>query len=430
MENLLRDPLLKNSITVECLGKCYRLGKRTNQMPWLTGLASAFGVEAPSKRPPRELWALRDVSLQLEPGTILGVIGANGAGKSTLLKILGRVTKPTEGRALLRGRVASLLEVGSGFQRGLSGRENIFLYAALYGIPRAEITRRFDDIVEFAELGGFIDTPVHRYSSGMYLRLAFSAVLNMQPAILLADEVLAVGDLSFQEQCLRRVEEAGASGMTVLFVSHDMAAIARLCQSVMWLHGGHMMAYGAPDEIINRYQREAWTLLGKSKRKNKAGGQASAEGEILGARLLSSTGTEIGAARVDESISIEVNYRLRRPRLRARCSIDVYAGGLHAFRSFQPEPWLIDQTGDYSATVQIPSHFLADTVYTANVGLILQDEADHETSLVEYNAVTFQVFDASTEEGGGLTHGKRRLAGVVAPRLEWRAGVVGRPPAR
>src|SRR6185436_19824646 len=177
----------------------------------------------------REVWALKDVTFALEKGQILGVIGPNGAGKTTLLKVLSRVTPPTEGRIFGYGRVVPLLAIGAGFQEDQTGRANIFLNAAMYGVPAELVEERLDDIIDFADIGDFIDVQVRRYSSGMYLRLAFSVAVNMNPDILLADEVLAVGDVDFQERCLERVKQAGRDGMIVLFVSHDMAAITRLC---------------------------------------------------------------------------------------------------------------------------------------------------------------------------------------------------------
>ena len=219
------------SITVSNLGKCYRTNKAPSPLQQLAAKFTKKGKDA--LRPARELWALKDVSFSLERGTILGVIGPNGAGKTTLLKVLARVTPPTEGRVVGHGTVAPLLELGAGLQPEMTARENISMYMAWNGLSRADIEQRTGDIVAFAEIEEFIDTPLKRFSNGMYVRLAFSMAINMQPDVLLADEILAVGDLTFQERCLQRVEEAGAAGMTVFFVSHDMAAIQRLCTRVI-----------------------------------------------------------------------------------------------------------------------------------------------------------------------------------------------------
>ncbi len=201
-----------------------------------------------------ELWALKDVSFSVETGDTLGIIGGNGAGKSTLLKVLSRITEPTEGRALLRGRVASLLEVGTGFHGDLTGRENVFLNGAILGMRAPEIRRKFDEIVEFSEIGRQIDTPVKRFSSGMYMRLAFAVAAHLEPEILVVDEVLAVGDEAFQRKCLGKMESVAGEGRTVLFVSHNMSAVEKLCRKAIWLKGGRIEAQGKDVRgILNAY---------------------------------------------------------------------------------------------------------------------------------------------------------------------------------
>jgi lipopolysaccharide transport system ATP-binding protein len=408
-----------DTIVVEHLSKCYRLGKPDTALRLPAPLARVFHPDPPpKKKAARELWALKDVSFAVEPGTILGVIGPNGAGKTTLLKVLGRITLPTEGRATLRGRVVSLLEVGAGFQPELTGRENVYLHAALYGIPGAVVARRMDDIVEFAELSNFIDTPVKRYSSGMYLRLAFSVAVNMEPNILLADEVLAVGDLNFQERCLQRVQEAGAAGLTVLFVSHDMAAITRLCQRVIWLNAGQVVQEGEPEAVVQAYEQSAWTLVADQVKQGKKGSHVNAYGEIISTRLISGAGKEIGAARVSDDVFLKVSFHMRREGLPVRCAFDVYTRGVHAFRAVQPSPTTIDRPGIYSAAIRIPQNLLADTIYTVNTSVTVLDGAK-EYPLVEYNALAFQVYDTDDENMMKLPGDKRRLAGVLAPRFDW-----------
>src|SRR6202011_3679487 len=238
-------------ITVEGLGKKYRLGQRSNER--YTALRDVLTDKAKSLfrrngnprsdiRNPQsnEIWALRDVSFEVKQGEVIGIIGRNGAGKSTLLKILSRITEPTTGRVRLKGRVASLLEVGTGFHPELTGRENIFLNGAVLGMTRAEIQRKFDEIIDFAEVEKFLDTPVKRYSSGMYVRLAFAVAAHLEPEILVVDEVLAVGDAEFQKKCLGKMQEVSRGGRTVLFVSHNMSAVARLCSRGMLLHSGRI----------------------------------------------------------------------------------------------------------------------------------------------------------------------------------------------
>jgi lipopolysaccharide transport system ATP-binding protein len=212
-----------------------------------------------------EFWALRDVSFAVQPGEVMGVIGRNGAGKSTLLKILSRITDPTSGTAKLRGRVASLLEVGTGFHPELTGRENVFLNGAILGMSRSEVRRKFDEIVAFAEVEQFIDTPVKRYSSGMYVRLAFAVAAHLEPEILIVDEVLAVGDASFQKKCLSTMESASrGSGRTVLFVSHNLGAVRSLCQTCLWLEGGRARATGLSSAIVDDYLRATGRTAGLS----------------------------------------------------------------------------------------------------------------------------------------------------------------------
>lgn len=214
----------------------------------------------------RFIWALKDVSLEVKRGQILGIVGRNGAGKSTLLKILSRITKPTQGYAEIRGRVGSLLEVGTGFHYELTGRENIFLNGVILGMKKAEIRRKFDEIVAFSEVEQFIDTPVKYYSTGMYLRLAFAVAAHLEPEILLMDEVLAVGDIAFQKKCLGKMGDVASEGRTVLFVSHQMGQIRRLCQKCIWIEAGRICKEGPTAEVLAAYEEEMSGLRAKPER--------------------------------------------------------------------------------------------------------------------------------------------------------------------
>ncbi len=236
-------------IQVEHLGKRYRLGERGNLRESLSAVARR------GRQPVRELWSLRDVSFTVPDGGTLGVVGRNGAGKSTILKVLMRITSPTEGVSRTRGRVAALLEVGTGFHPELTGRENVFLNASVLGMSRRDTLRRFDEIVAFAGTERFLDTPVKRYSSGMYLRLAFAVAAHLEPDILIVDEVLAVGDAEFQRKCLGRMSAAEAEGRTVLFVSHDLDSLSQLCSRALWLEAGRVRADGPTHEIVRDYLR-------------------------------------------------------------------------------------------------------------------------------------------------------------------------------
>jgi lipopolysaccharide transport system ATP-binding protein len=246
------------AIRAEGLGKLYRLGlgyrHDTLRDALVSALAGRLGRATPRKASAAsDLWALRDVSFEIATGEVVGIIGGNGAGKSTLLKILSRITVPTTGRAAIRGRVGSLLEVGTGFHPELTGRENVYLNGALLGMRRAEIQRRFDEIVAFAEVERFLDTPVKRYSTGMYMRLAFAVAAHLEPEVLLVDEVLAVGDAPFQRKCLGKMGETAAAGRTVLFVSHNMTAVQTLCRRAIYLAEGRVRADGPAREVVRSY---------------------------------------------------------------------------------------------------------------------------------------------------------------------------------
>ena len=255
------------AVSVEGVSKLYRLGLigggtlRDDVARWTARLMRKpdpllkVGQEDHGNRSGDYLWALRDVSLEVERGKVLGIIGGNGAGKSTLLKILSRVTAPTEGVVRIKGHLASLLEVGTGFHPELTGRENIYLNGAILGMRRADTRRRLEEIVEFAEVGEFLDTPVKRYSSGMYVRLAFAVAAHLDPDILVVDEVLAVGDLAFQDKCLRKMRDVSESARTVLFVSHNMGAVRRLCSSAVLLEKGRVAFTGQTDEAVALYER-------------------------------------------------------------------------------------------------------------------------------------------------------------------------------
>lgn len=260
---------------------------------------------------PSEIWALREVSFDVPQGEVLGIIGRNGAGKSTLLKILTRITEPTEGWAELRGRVASLLEVGTGFHPDLTGRENIYLNGSILGMKKKEIDRKFDEIVAFSEVGPFIDTPVKRYSSGMYVRLAFAVAAHLEPEILLVDEVLAVGDLAFQRKCLGRMERVAGEGRTVLFVSHNMAAIQALCRRAILLEKGRLIADGPSRDTVAAYLRALERMAEEeplAHRQDRQGGQRF---RFTAVRLCDNAGRPISLAMSGQDVRLRVSYECR-----------------------------------------------------------------------------------------------------------------------
>jgi len=404
------------SVRVSNLGKCYRTSKPPS--PWQQ-IAAKFRKPAASK-PANEIWALKDVSFALERGTILGVIGPNGAGKTTLLKILARVTLPTEGRVVGRGTVAPLLELGAGLQPDMTARENIAMYMTWNGLAQADVERRTDEIVSFAEIEEFIDTPLKRFSNGMYVRLAFSMAINMQPDILLADEILAVGDLTFQERCLQRVEEAGAAGMTVFFVSHDMAAIQRLCTRVILLNAGQLVLDGDPETVVNHYEQAAWTMAPGGAKRGKKGRHANEHGEILSVRLMSADDREIGVARHEEELQLRVTFSVLTAGITARAIVLMNARGVVAFRTAQPADITVPEPGIFAIRVRIPARLLADTIYTVKVGILLVKDGEQSTIAMD-NALVFRVY-AEHDKGDKslltLYHGSS-MSGVVMPELEW-----------
>lgn len=322
-------------IRAESLGKRYRLGQhaaystlREHARRWavspLRRLFSQRGAVS-GRSTDHFLWALRDVSFEVKRGEVVGIIGRNGAGKTTLLKIVTRITRPTAGRAEIMGRVGSLLEVGTGFHPELTGRENVFLNGAILGMTRAEIRRKFDEIVDFSGVEQFLDTPVKRYSSGMQVRLAFAVAAHLEPEILLIDEVLAVGDVEFQKKCLGKMDDVASAGRTILFVSHDIGAVSRLCTKAMVLDAGRQRFLGAVDEAVQRYlQGAAASTVGYADLRQAPGWRADRTPQLLWV----STHDEKGNRTVDfttgQTISIRVGYELQEPIASGYCQINVF----------------------------------------------------------------------------------------------------------
>lgn len=315
-------------IRAEGIGKQYRIGEAQERNRTLrdalagavSGTAHRLGALVKGTRvprdPPRMIWALQDVSFEVNHGEAMGIIGANGAGKSTLLKILSRITEPTTGTAEVRGRVGSLLEVGTGFHSELTGRENTYLSGAILGMPRAEIDRKFDEIVEFAEVSQFIDTPVKHYSSGMYLRLAFSVAAHLEPEVLIVDEVLAVGDARFQQKCLGKMGTVARQGRTVLFVSHNLTAISSLCTTALVLEGGRVVARGSPDECIEHYS----ALVGGGDVVWKRPEQAGTEGALV----ITSVSSALQGEQPHLVLEMEIQLASRRAHRPAHLALTIY----------------------------------------------------------------------------------------------------------
>src|SRR5436305_3134175 len=295
------------AIDVVGLSKQYRLGQMHNAIDTLRDhLMHGLRMLRTGRIPREHIWALDDVSFQVHEGEVLGIIGRNGAGKTTLLRLLSRITEPTKGHADVTGRVGSLLEVGTGFHVELTGRENIFLNGAILGMRRSEIVRKFDEIVEFSGVEQFLDTPVKRYSSGMFVRLAFSVAAHLEPEILIVDEVLAVGDAEFQKRCLGKMESYGQSGRTVLFVSHSMPTIARLCPRLLLLDGGRLVEDGSANHVIGRYLHGDVGSAARQVWRDPASAPGDDWARLRAARVVDTGGATADVVDVSEPVGIEI----------------------------------------------------------------------------------------------------------------------------
>jgi ABC-type polysaccharide/polyol phosphate transport system ATPase subunit len=290
------------SVEVQDVAKRYRIGEA-----WRPTLREGISLRRPDTAV-RDFWALQGVSFTVDEGEVVGVVGRNGAGKTTLLKILSRITEPTRGVARMRGRVGSLLEVGTGFHPELSGRDNIFLNASVLGMRRAEIRKRFADIVDFADVHTFLDTPVKRYSSGMYLRLAFAVAAHVEPDIVAVDEVLAVGDAEFQRRCLGKMSEFAREGRTVFFVSHDLGAIAQMCQRVIWLDGGRIQHDGETVQTLERYM----SARAREAPQVEFAVDSEQDVQLLSVGLTDENGEQVDAPARDRPFAIRVRFAVRR----------------------------------------------------------------------------------------------------------------------
>jgi lipopolysaccharide transport system ATP-binding protein len=361
-----------------------------------------------------EFWALRDVSFDVQPGEVIGVIGRNGAGKSTLLKILSRITEPTSGEARIRGRVASLLEVGTGFHPELSGRENIFLNGAILGMSKTEIRNKFDEIVAFAEIEKFIDTPVKRYSSGMYVRLAFAVAAHLEPEILIIDEVLAVGDASFQKKCLGKMKDvSGKDGRTVLFVSHNMTALQSLCTRAVFLNGGKVEAIGDPETLINQYLSMFGAV--KTHKDYSATDQGDSVARMLEATLLDHQGNQAISLDFYEGGAIEYIYEIRKPGFLPLPNVHVLnQKGEYVMVLHEEKANVSGQPGVYRTRVKIPPHLL--NVGRYNAGLCV---ATHEPEVIHHFDPEGLVFDVIEDMDKRDTDYRNNIPGSIRPKLEW-----------
>ena len=415
------------SIQVKGISKRYKIGAAQQRADTLRDLITnqvqrigqSFSREGRSRKAADTIWALKDITFDVRQGQALGIVGRNGAGKSTLLKILSRVTDPTEGYGELRGRVGSLLEVGTGFHPELTGRENIFLNGAILGMSRKEIQNRFDEIVDFSEVGQFIDTPVKRYSSGMYLRLAFAVAAHLEPEILVVDEVLAVGDADFQRKCLGKMGDVAQQGRTVLFVSHNMSSILRLTEETLVLEKGKVLLRAPSAEAVDFYLNRGLSKLGERFWEEDEVPASAAPFRPLAIRVRAKDGAVSDTVRSVEPFTIEIEYALAEDLTGLRVGFYLMSTrGEPIFTSFDTDSSELFQAyparakGTYTSRCVIPANTLNEGRFVLGINAssyhirrYFQDE----------QALTFSV-DASGAPG---THWPEPRPGGVRPVLDW-----------
>jgi lipopolysaccharide transport system ATP-binding protein len=405
---------MTEAVNAQGIGKIYRLGEQAAAYSLLRErIAQAVQTSLGRGEPPprvEEFWALKDVAFTIGASEVVGLIGKNGAGKSTLLKILSRITEPTEGRIDLYGRVSSLLEVGIGFHPELSGRDNIYLNGAILGMSRSEIRRKFDEIADFAEISKFLDTPVKRYSSGMYVRLAFAVAAHLEPDILIVDEVLAVGDSAFQQKCLGKMRDIRSQGRSVIAVSHNMATIANICERVIWLEAGRVKMVGPTQEIVHQYlshgseQQLRWVPRHGSKREFEYHSVS-----VVRADTQESTAALPADAPIDVVFEFSIVAPLSEGRIELRLA-DEYGELLFTSTSADVDgrrnhAWVV---GSHVFVCHIPPNLLAPGSYTISVTLPFGGY----DSLRE-NILGFQI---TGQNSVAAIDGR---AGKIAPRLDW-----------
>jgi lipopolysaccharide transport system ATP-binding protein len=430
---------MTTAISVKGLGKQYRIGAAQTKFKY--GMLREVLVEA-AMTPVRiykaltgqavrgttnsaTFWALKDISFDVEEGKVLGIVGRNGAGKSTLLKILSRVTEPTLGTVTVRGRVGSLLEVGTGFHPELTGRENIYMNGAILGMKRAEIDSKFDEIVDFSEVSQFIDTPVKRYSSGMYLRLAFGVAAHLEPEILVVDEVLAVGDAEFQKKCLGKMGDVAQQGRTVLFVSHNMSAIMRLTQEAIVLNKGQMIMRGPTQEAVDFYLSSGQAQAGERVWDADEVPAASAPFRPISLKIKNRSGKVVETVRSIEPVIVEFEYQLDAPITGLR--IGLYLStmrGEYVLASFDTDsPKMFDKfdtrtAGRYVSRAEISADLFNEGRYGLGVNA---SSFGVRRYFMDENALAFNV---DISGAPGTQWGEPRV-GPVRPRLDWKIEKIG-----
>jgi lipopolysaccharide transport system ATP-binding protein len=408
------------AIRVRSLGKSYSIRHQeadnsagsfggTRRRPW----RSRLSLQTAQRFSEETFWALRDIEFDVTRGKVFGVIGSNGAGKSTLLKILSRITDPTEGTAVIHGRVGSLLEVGTGFHPELTGRENIYLNGTLLGMRRREIKAVFDDIVDFAEVERFIDTPVKRYSSGMYVRLAFAVAAHLRPEILIIDEVLAVGDIGFQKKCLGKMQDVTGEGRTVLFVSHSLSTVNSLCEQCLLLEHGRVKKIGPTAEVTNAYFDANQSTSG-SRLDFTDNPQGDDTAVLLTARLINREGNHISHARIDSEFGIEMTYEVKNADQPVIPNLHFFQAGTCAFVT-SPSTLPESRPGFYKAIAWLPPRLLNEGNYSINIaGSTMNPPLPH---FHLQDSFSFEVIEDTQDP---IRHGYiQKIPGAVRPLLDW-----------
>lgn len=416
------------AVKVEGLSKQYEIGEKNNRADTIRELVSSVfrpgGLRERSGRKtrPKLIWALKDIGFEVRPGETIGIIGGNGAGKSTLLKILSRITDPTSGRAELQGRISSLLEVGTGFHPELTGRENIFLNGALLGMNRREIAGKFDEIVDFSGIEQFIDTPVKRYSSGMYVRLAFAVAAHLEPEILIVDEVLAVGDAQFQKKCIGKMEDVGKQGRTILFVSHNLGAIKALCSRAILLNNGRLLFDGDVLSAATRYSGRDDVDVARV-RWEEADAPSLPSARLMEVDILSDgmpAGTDLST---ESPIQVSITFRVIREAMIGTTVLLYNADGVLVVISMSNhEPsWhgKLRPPGLYRSVCEIPPNFLCEGRYTISIPFW---EGFYETGIIERDVLRFTAHEKGFVRGD-LPYEMKESA--VRPLLRWRSDFLG-----
>jgi len=410
-----------NIITVENLSKSYRIGTPNSDDGLRHRLEGMFRnplrtlrAKYSAQTHEKEFWALRDVSFEIKQGDVVGIIGRNGAGKSTLLKILSRITQPTTGRIHLKGRISSLLEVGTGFHPELTGRENIFLNGAILGMTREEIRRKFDEIVAFSEVEEFLDTPVKRYSSGMYVRLAFSVAAHLEPEILIVDEVLAVGDDQFQKKCLGRMENVASEGRTVLFVSHNMVAVRSLCSKGILFDKGRIETIGEISQVVGSYLSEGIEHSGSWVREKSESSEKDIFFEEV--RILNAAGEISSRSDCRETFTLQIRLRSKGTFDNAQIAVRfTNADGIAVFTTCNTDKqrrFVSIEPGSHTFSVTVPGNLLAPGTYTLILAVHIPR---HQLFDLIENSLAVSI--GETASVTGVTNDHR--FGVVNPILEW-----------